>query len=245
MATTPLPRSDSRSGRAVHERAQHEQPVDGRRARWTQHRVERRAAFVEAGVHAIDEHGPSASAEQIADAAGVSRTVLYRYFRDREDLRKAIADRVVDEVVASVMPSLTIGVNSTPRQVITPAIEEIVDWLDRRPNIYRFLRSRRDGGLDSVETTLADNVAALLQMIMVQLGVEADVAAPGAYGVVGFVEATGGWWLEHREMPRERFTELVTTGVWHLLEGAARDHGVHVGLDEPLPTVALNLEGSV
>ncbi len=36
-------------------------------------------------------------------------------------------------------------------------------------------------------------------------------------------------------MPRERFTELVISGVWHLLDGAARDHGVEIGFDEPLP----------
>jgi AcrR family transcriptional regulator len=244
MATSPRPRSGQP------EPASSDRPVDGRRSRWTQHRAERRAAFVDAGVVAIDEHGPAASAEQIADAAGVSRTVLYRYFRDREDLRKAIADRVVEEVVASVMPALTIGASSTPRQVITPAIAEIVDWLDRRPNIYRFLRSRRDGGLDSVETTLADSVAALLQTIMLYLGIDGEVAEPGAYGIVGFVEATGGWWLEHRSMPRERFTELVISGVWHLLDGAARDHGVQIGLDDPLPIGAaelagLNMQGSV
>jgi len=60
--------------------------ADGRRLRWTEHRAQRRQAFVIAGVAAVDEHGPSASAEQIAESAGVSRTVLYRYFRDRDDL---------------------------------------------------------------------------------------------------------------------------------------------------------------
>jgi AcrR family transcriptional regulator len=236
MASTSRPHAD---------RPPAERGVDGRRARWTQHRAERRAAFVEAGVLAVDRYGPGASAEQIAEAAGVSRTVLYRYFRDREDLRKAIADRVVEEVVASVLPALSIGPDTTPRQVITPAIAEIVDWLDRRPNIYRFLRSRRDGGLDSVETTLADSIAALLQTVMLYLGIDGEVAEPGAYGIVGFVEASGGWWLEHRTMPRERFTDLVISGVWHLLDGAAREHGLQIGFDEPLPIAALNLQGSV
>lgn len=240
MTATPPP-----GERRPADRPRADAPVDGRRARWTQHRAERRAAFVEAGVRAVDEHGPGASAEQIAAAAGVSRTVLYRYFRDREDLRKAIADRIVEEVVASVVPALAIGPNTTARQVITPAIAEIVDLLDRRPNSYRFLRSRRDGGLDSVETTLAANVAALLQMILLHLGADADVAEPGAYGVVGFVESVGGWWLEHREMSRERFTEFVINGVWHMLDGAARDHGVSIGLDDPLPTAALDLQGSL
>lgn len=207
---------------------------DGRRLRWTQHRADRRAAFVAAGAAAVDRYGPTASAEQIAATAGVSRTVLYRYFRDREDLRQAIADHVVQAVVMSVLPSLRLGPTSTPREIIAAAVGTIVGWLDEHPNLYHFLRSRASS-LDSVETTLADHVAAILKLLMIFFGMPAHAAEPGAYGIVGFVEATGAWWLAHRTMPPEQFTELVSTGVWHLLEGTARDHGVVVDYDQPLP----------
>jgi AcrR family transcriptional regulator len=212
--------------------------MDGRRVRWAEHRSQRRQALVLAGAAAIDAHGPAASAEQIAEAAGVSRTVLYRYFRDREDLRKAIADHLVQAVVASVLPALDIGPASTPRDVITAAIGVIVGWFDEHPNLYRFLRSRRDG-LDSVENTLADSVAALLTTLMTVFGLDSEQAQPGAYGIVGFVEATGGWWLEHRSMTRERLTEVISRGVWHLLDGTAREHGIVLGYDDPLPAAAL------
>ena len=119
---------------------------DGRRSRWTDHRVQRRAFFVAAGAHAVDRWGPGASAEQIADAAGVSRTVLYRYFRDREDLRQAIADRVITTVLEHVLPQLQVTEQSTPREVVTAAVSATVTWLDEHPNLYRFLRGRRDGG---------------------------------------------------------------------------------------------------
>jgi AcrR family transcriptional regulator len=210
--------------------------ADGRRLRWTEHRAQRRAGFVAAGAAAIDRYGPGASAEQIAEVAGVSRTVLYRYFRDREDLRQAIADHVVRAVLASVQPRLQLTPETTPRQIITAAVGEIAGWLDEHPNLYHFLRSRRTGAsLDAVEGTLADNVAALLKMVMVVLGIDNEVAEPGAYGLVGFVEAAGAWWLEHRTLTRQRFVELVSTGVWHVLEGTARDYGIALAYDEPLP----------
>ncbi len=223
-------------------RTERQRAVDGRRVRWTEHRAQRRAAFVEAGAAAIDRWGPGASAEQIADAAHVSRTVLYRYFRDREDLRKAIADHVVQAVVGSVLPTLDLGPQSTPRSVITAAVGVIVGWLDEHPNLYRFLRSRRDGSLDSVEVTLADSVAALLKMLMMVFGIEDEQAEPGAYGIVGFVESTGSWWLEHRTMSRERTTALISTGVWHLLDGTAREHGIELGYDDPLPAGVVGAE---
>ena len=219
--------------------------TDGRRLRWTEHRAQRRAGFVAAGASAIDEHGPTASAEQIADAAGVSRTVLYRYFRDREDLRQAIAEHVARAVLESVLPKLQVTARSTPREVITATISVIVGWLDEHPNLYYFLRGRNDGSsLYSVETTLADHVAMLLKLLMMTFGMNGAEAAPGAYGVVGFVEASGSWWLQHRTMSREEFTRTVCTGIWHLLEGTARDHGISISYDEPLPLGALTMQGS-
>lgn len=213
---------------------------DGRRLRWAEHRAQRRAAFVTAGSIAIDTHGPDASAEQIADTAGVSRTVLYRYFRDREDLRQAIADQAVATVVASVLPKLQPTVGSTPRQVITSAVAVIVGWLDGHPNLYYFLRDRRSGsGLAAVENTLADQVAALLKMFLMFFGIDAAKAEPGAYGIVGFVESSGSWWLARRTMSTEEITELISDGVWYLLEGTARASNVIVSYDAPLPLEAL------
>jgi AcrR family transcriptional regulator len=208
---------------------------DGRRLRWIEHRAQRRDAFVAAGAEAIDSFGPDASAEQIAEVAGVSRTVLYRYFRDRADLRHATADHVVRTVVDSVQPRLALRPDVTPREIIRGAVSVIVGWLDEHPNLYYFLRSRRTGASpDSVEGTLADNVARLLKTTMIIFGIESEQAEPGAYGVVGLVESVGGWWLEHRTMSRERLTDLITTGVWHLLDGTARDLGIELGFDEPL-----------
>jgi Transcriptional regulator len=220
-------------------------PPDGRRLRWTEHRTQRRAAFVAAGAAAIDRYGPGASAEQIADAAKVSRTVLYRYFRDREDLRQAIADFVGRAVVDSVLPKLQLTRDTTPHQIIAAALDVIVGWLDEHPNLYHFLRSRRTGAsLDSVEGTLADNVAGLLKTMMVIFGVDSEQAEPGAYGIVGFVESAGSWWLEQRSMSRERFTDLLTRGVWHLIDGTARDFGVELGYDDPLPVAMLAGQGA-
>jgi AcrR family transcriptional regulator len=215
--------------------------TDGRRLRWAAHRTQRRAAFVAAGVTAIDTYGPAASAEQIAEAAGVSRTVLYRYFKDREDLRQAIADEIVGLVLASVMPHLVLDSESTPRDVITSTVSTIIDWFDEHPNFYLFLRERQS--LGAVETTLADRVAYLLQGLMLFFGIESDQAEPGAYGLVGFVEASCAWWLAKRglpgTMPRERFAEGVCDGLWHMLDGFARAGGIAIGYDDPLPFAAL------
>ena len=214
---------------------------DGRRLRWAEHRTQRRAAFVAAGVAAVDEFGPATSAEQIADAAAVSRTVLYRYFRDKDDLRQAIADDIVGQVIASVMPHLVLDAESTPRDVITSTTSTIIGWFDEHPNFYAFLRERQS--LGAVETTLADRVAYLLQGLMLFFGIDSDQAEPGAYGLVGFVESSCAWWLARRDQPetmsRERFTDSVCQAIWYMLDGFARTSGITIGYDDPLPFAAL------
>lgn len=217
---------------------------DGRRLRWAAHRTQRRAAFVQAGVTAIDDHGPAASAEQIAAAAHVSRTVLYRYFRDRDDLRHAIAEEIVEQVVTSVLPHLDIDADSTPRDVITSTIATIIGWVDEHPNFYKFLREHRnEPALGAVESTLADRVAVLLQALMVFFGLDGEEAEPGAYGMVGFVESSCAWWLARRDNPktmsRERFTTSVCEAIWRMLDGFARANGITIGYDDALPVAAL------
>ena len=118
--------------------------------------------------------------------------MLYRYFRDRDDLRDAIADKTINSVVESVLPHLMISPDATPRQIITMTVTEIVGWFDEHPNLYSFLRSRRGGpGLDAVENTLADRVATLLKVFLVLFGLDTEQAEPGAYGIVGLVESSG------------------------------------------------------
>ena len=202
--------------------AEGERAPDGRRLRWTEHRSQRRAGFVAAGAIAIDRFGPDASAEQIAETAGVSRTVLYRYFRDREDLRQAIADQLVANVINSVLPNLQITPTSTPREVIESMITVITDSITSR----------------GVENTLADQVAALLKVFLMFFGIDDDKAEPGAYGLVGLVESTGAWWLSKRTMSREKLIDLLCEGAWALLEGTARANNVVVGYDDPLPVEA-------
>jgi AcrR family transcriptional regulator len=144
-----------------------------------------------------------------------------------------------------VLPKLAIRPDATPREIIRAAVDVIVGWLDEHPNLYYFLRSRRTGAsLDAVEGTLADNIARLLKTIMIIFGIQGEQAEPGAYGIVGFVESVGSWWLDNRTIGRDRLTDLITTGVWHLLEGTAREYGIELGFDEPLPLKAMRAQES-
>ncbi|HKI41226.1 MAG TPA: helix-turn-helix domain-containing protein, partial [Mycobacterium sp.] len=67
--------------------------MDGRKRRWHQHKVERRNELVDGTIIAIRRYGRFLSMDEIAAAIGVSKTVLYRYFVDKNDLTTAVLMR--------------------------------------------------------------------------------------------------------------------------------------------------------
>src|SRR5207244_55797 len=68
--------------------------VDGRTERWRAHRLERREAFVDAALRALDKHGPDVAIAQVAAEAGVAKPRLYRHFDDKADLFNAVQERI-------------------------------------------------------------------------------------------------------------------------------------------------------
>src|SRR3954454_16703480 len=89
-----------RSGEPVETPAPHQ---DGRRARWTEHRRARREDLVAAAVEAVRRVGPDLAVDDVARSAGVSKTVIYRYFSDKDELIGAVLDRVTQ---AFLLPRL-------------------------------------------------------------------------------------------------------------------------------------------
>ncbi len=211
--------------------------VDGRRSRWTEHRTGRRADFVAAGATAVDRYGADVSAEQVAEVANVSRTVLYRYFRDRDDLRLAVDAYIVDDLVDTIERHVRVRPR-TLRQANEGTIGAILEWFDTYPNRHYFIRNQRGStAAEQGGSSFAGRVAEILQSSMGMIGVEAGVAVPIAHGIVGLVEYMAGWWLEERSMTREELAAVTSGAVWLLIDGTLRGSGLELGYDDPLPRV--------
>jgi TetR/AcrR family transcriptional regulator, mexCD-oprJ operon repressor len=54
-------------------------------------------SILDASAQVLASLGPQASMAEVAAGAGISRATLYRYYRSREDLLQALADRALDE----------------------------------------------------------------------------------------------------------------------------------------------------
>ncbi len=201
---------------------------DGRNTRWEGHRATRREELVDAAVAAIDEHGASASIAQIAQSAGVSKPVLYRYFSDKDDLYRAVGMWGANQVVASLVPIL---VGDGPlRERVERACSAYLTLISRHPHVFFLLVEHPNN-----EDPLADGremVAAAFSRTLGDglrdLGVDAAGAEPWAHGLVGLGLSTGEWWLRRRTMSRAAVSRHLSSFVWNALEGIARENGVRI-----------------
>jgi AcrR family transcriptional regulator len=209
---------------------------DRRDSRWDEHRRVRREQLVDATLAAVARHGAGVGMEEIAAAAGTSKTVVYRHFADRGELYVAVCSRVAEQLTARLRGAM--ASSTDPRTMLSAAVETYLAFLEADPELYRFVVQHRlldrpgtpvPGGRDPI-TTLSDLVgeqaAALVAAALTQAGRDPAPAAPWGHGLVGLVRSAADWWLAaDRPMLRSHLaahlTELAWAGLAGVLPGTA------------------------
>lgn len=215
--------------------------TDGRATRWAGHRAQRRAELVDAALAAIETDGADVGFDVIAERAGVSRTVLYRYFDSREELSAAVAQRAVDLLLAKLTRPLRSG--AAPRALIRSVVRAHLRWLDEHPELYRLIATRSAAvpagreAFTAGETLFAAQLADLLGTYMALLGVDDDALPALAFGLIGMVESAGDWWVRRRGIGQRRLVETLSDSIWYVIDGHLRARGVVLDPDLPLPTM--------
>ena len=200
---------------------------DGRRSRWTEHRRARREDLVEAAVEAVRVAGPDFSVDDVARSAGVSKTVIYRYFSDKDELVDTVLERISGVVL---LPRLLGEINRDhpdDRTALRAVITAFVALIEDEPELYRFAYAQagRSGRADLVAATehqIAEALGARMAARLAEAGRPTGPAMTWAYGVVGMVQLAAHWWSRARSVPSAELTEQLT----------ALAHG---GLDTLLP----------
>jgi AcrR family transcriptional regulator len=178
-------------------------------------RLERREGLLDAAMDVIRREGPAVSMEAIAAAAGVTKPIVYRHFGDRSGLVAALATRFSDDLLGELRSSL--ARDAEPRELLVGTIDAYLAFVEREPNLYRFVVEHGDKGADELGgfvRQVAQEVAVVLGERLRAAGYDSGAAEPWAYGLVGMVHLAGDWWVDRRAMPRPRLVEYLTTMVW-------------------------------
>jgi AcrR family transcriptional regulator len=197
-------------------------PVDGRRQRWADHREQRRLELIGAAIEAVMRFGPSVDMDQVAQVAGVSKPVLYRYFADKSQLWLAVGQHLASQVLSVVTPAVERV--REERALIAAAIDAYLGAIEGQAQLYGALMRADVPGVHHLVNGAVQTVSSGLSRVIGDrlraLGLDAGPAEPWAVGIVGLVQSVGDWWIRHRRpMGRQALTEYLTTLLWHGIEG--------------------------
>src|SRR6476646_2580786 len=98
---------------------------------------ERRQQLMEVGRAVFAELGyESASIEEIARRAGVSKPIVYEHFGNKEGLHAAIVDRELDTLVARVIKPISEG---SPRERFESTVLAFLTYVKEEPDGFEVL----------------------------------------------------------------------------------------------------------
>jgi AcrR family transcriptional regulator len=171
----------------------------------------------------------SASMDEIADQAGVSKPMLYAYFNSKEGLYLAYIERAGGELLVRLEGAAPR--DDQPASALRARITEFLSFVEEHGDGWKVL-FREVGST----RPFADRVAEVRERIagairrMVENGVsscpgyERPASDAVAHALVGAGESLANWWLDHPEVAREQVVDWYF-GVVQAVAGGAGGPG--------------------
>ena len=183
--------------------------------------------FVAQGYHA-------AAMDDIAEAAGVSKPVLYQHFPGKLDLYLALLDQHADDLVRRVRRALASTTDNHER--VRGSITAYYDFVAGDGEAFRLvfesdLRSE-PAVRERVERSLQECAEAIADTIAKDTGVTPDEARLLSVGLAGLAEVSARWWLNSdtpngARIDKARAVELLSGLAWRGISGYPRVSGAH------------------
>lgn len=182
-------------------------------------RGERRAQLIAAAREVFARAGYHASAmDEIAEAAGVSKPVLYQHFPGKLELYLAVLDDVVAELVEEVRAAIEAPVERN-RDRLSATVAAYFAFIDRSDEPFRIVfesdltseQAVRER-MDSLSETIAEMASAIIGE---DTGLDADSAQILGIALTGMAQVSARHWLATgRRVPREQAVALLSRLSW-------------------------------
>lgn len=169
---------------------------------------ERRAQLLELGARLFAERSyDEVSIDDIADAAGVSKGLLYHYFGSKRDFYVATVQQAAEQLQLRTEPDMSLP----PADRARAGLEGYVDFAIENAAPYSSLMRSGIGNDPEVAAIVEETRDAIIARMMSNIGFARPrpVFRFALRGWIGLVEASSLDWLERREVDREVDREVL------------------------------------
>lgn len=188
---------------------------------------ERREQLLRTGVQLLGERPyEEISIGAIAQAAGVSKGLLYHYFPTKKDFVLAVLREAADEVSAVTAPDPELS----PLEQIDASLDAFLGYVEQHAAAYATIVRTRGGGDPDIRAALEGFRERRVGEVLAGIG--AWGPDPGAPRPPALEAAVRGWtfyvegvvleWLERRDLEREQLRELLRGGLLGALATACQ-----------------------
>jgi AcrR family transcriptional regulator len=171
----------------------------------------RRAQLIGLGVEMLATRRlDELSVELIANAAGISRGLLFHYFSSKQEFHVEVARAAAAEMIRRTAPDPDLA----PVDALRGALASFIEYVEENPDNYKSLvRGAASGDaemraiFDATRSTMAQRVIGVLA----QQGLEAEPRATLAiHGWVAYVEECVVRWIDTRTVERDQLLDMLT-----------------------------------
>ncbi|WP_026925918.1 TetR/AcrR family transcriptional regulator [Granulicoccus phenolivorans] len=190
-------------------------------------RDQRRAQLLDiaSGVFA-DKGYHNAAMDEIAEAAGVSKPVLYQHFPGKLDLYLALVQRACVELLQMVENAL--GSTHDNHDRVVAVVTGVFNFVEHNRDGFRFIFQSDLTGEPQVHDLLwqvnNDMASSIGRVIAEDTGLSRDEAQLLGVSLVGVAQVSARHWAAEArtEMTEQHAAELVATLVWRGISGFPR-----------------------
>lgn len=162
------------------------------------------------------------SIDDIADAAGISKGLLYHYFPTKRDFYVAALDKAASELVARTASDPTLD----PTLRTVRGIDAYLDYVGGHGKAFITLMRGGLGADAEIAAILERTRGSIAQDILGDLAaltghkdvMHSPLVRSSVRGWIGYMEAVSVDWLEHDDVPRDRIRDTALVVLVRLLE---------------------------
>jgi AcrR family transcriptional regulator len=184
---------------------------------------QRRAQLLEVAVEVFAEQGFHAtSMDEVAEAAGVTKPVLYQHFPSKHALYASLLDSELGQLTTDLERAFAVAEDNQQR--LRLGFGAYLDFVAAHEDAFRLLFTEGLGLDESFQQRIARFRSWVAERVTAIISAEAGLPAPRAralaVAIVGMAESAATWWLaEHRPLPIAELADELAGLAW---QGFAR-----------------------